>query len=605
MNGYRDKILKVDLSSGEISYDPIDPKIARNFVGGAGYACRTLYDMVDSKTDPLGPENPLMLMTGPFSGTWVPTGSKISFCAKSPQTNLWAHSTVGGHLGADLKFAGYDGVIISGQSEKPVYLLVKDSIVEVRDAEHLWGKDTAETWDILLKETKLKSPGVARIGVAGENLVKYAGIIVDSYRAAGRAGLGAVMGSKMLKAMVVKGTDRKVEVADFEGLQNYAKYLNEDKREDATVKMYTDLGSAGYVDMASGMYGSLPAGYYTVSDFDSYNISGTSMRETILVGKYACFRCPIGCGRKIRINEGKYATGDFAGAEYEVTGSMGSLLLNNDIRAVAYASCQLDLLGLDFISAGNMAAFAYYLFNEGKITAEDLDGIRPEWGEIDSAIELIRKIATRDGIGDLMAEGTAKFGEKYGVENLAAQVNGLELPMHDPRGFSGLAVGYATSPRGACHMTADMYNWQMGLTDEELDIESFDRFANEADIVAKIQNLRALTNSALICHYYPILAVELVKLFKLVVGWDYSVEEVAETGERIFTLMRLFNLKMGYDIRNEKLPDIVLQPLEGATEGHVPDVEDQLETWYKYRGWSRKTGRPPTKKLKALGLDGL
>jgi aldehyde:ferredoxin oxidoreductase len=605
VHGYRNKILKVDLSSGDISDAPLDPKVAREFIGGAGYACRTLYDMVDSETDPLGPENPLMLMTGPFSGTWVPTGSKMSFCAKSPQTNLWAHSTVGGHLGADLKFAGYDGVIITGQSDKPVYLLIHDSVIEIRDAEHLWGKDTAETWDMLIEETGLKSPGIARIGIAGENLVKYANIIVDSYRAAGRAGLGAVMGSKKLKGIVIKGTDRKVKVADQDNLQNYVKSLNEDKSEDTTFKMYSELGSAGYVDMASGMYGSMPAGYYTVSDFDSYDISGTTMRETILTGKYACFRCPIGCGRKIRITEGKYATGDFAGPEYEVTGSMGSLLLNNDIRAVAYASSQLDLMGLDFISAGTMAAFAYYLFNEGKIKAEDLDGIKPKWGEIDSALALLRKVATRDGVGDLMAEGTFKFGEMFGVENLAAQVNGLELPMHDPRGFSGLAVGYATSPRGACHMTADMYNWQMGLTDEKFGIESFDRFANEADVVAKVQNFRAVTNSALICHYYPILSEDLVELFKLVVGWDYPIEEIAETGERIFTMMRLFNLKMGYETKNEKLPDIVLQPLDGPTEGHVPDVNAQLDTWYKHRGWNRKTGKPPAKKLKALGLSDL
>ncbi|MFW9887557.1 MAG: aldehyde ferredoxin oxidoreductase family protein [Candidatus Thorarchaeota archaeon] len=605
MHGYRNKILKVDLSLGDITDTPIDQKIARKFIGGAGYACRILYDMVELKTDPLGPDNPLILMTGPFTGTWTPTSGKMSFCSKSPQTNLWAHSTVGGHLGADLKFAGYDGVIITGQSENPVYLLIHDSVVEIKDAQHLWGKDTAEVWDMLIEETGLKSPGVARIGIAGENLVKYANIIVDSYRAAGRAGLGAVMGSKKLKAIVAKGTDRKFSVADREGLENYAKYLNEDKSEDTTFKMYTSLGTTGYVDMASGMYGSMPSGYYTVSDFDTYDISGTTMRETILIGRYACFRCPIGCGRRIRITEGKYATGEFAGPEYEVTGSMGSLLLNNDIRAVAYASSQLDRMGLDFISAGTVAAFAYYLYIEGKITADDLDGIKPKWGEVDSALALLRKAANREGVGNLLAEGTLRFGEKFGVENLAAQVNGLELPMHDPRGFSGLAVGYATSPRGACHMAADMYTWQMGLTDENLEIESFDRFANEADVVAKVQNFRAITNSTLICNLYPILSDELVKLLNLVVGWDYTIEELADAGERIFTMMRLFNLKMGYDTNNEKLPDIVLQPLEGPTEGHVPDVEAQLNMWYEYRGWTRKTGKPSAKKLKALGLDGL
>ena len=260
---------------------------------------------------------------------------------------------------------------------------------------------------------------------------------------------------------------------------------------------------------------------------------------------------------------------------------------------------------MDFISAGNVVAFAYYLFIEGKISKEDLDGIAPQWGEVDSALALLEKISRREGVGELMAEGTLAFGKKFGFENLAAQVNGLELPMHDPRGFSGMAIAYATSPRGACHMTADMYNIQMGQTNELLEIESFDRFANEADIAARHQDFRSVTNSAGICNFYPFLAEEMVELFKMVTGWDYSVEELAKTGERIFTLMRLFNLRMGYDTANEKLPDIVLQPLEGATEGHVPNVEEQLETWYKLRGWSRKTGKPPTKKLKALGLSDL
>ncbi len=605
MLGYRGKILKVDLSSGEISEFPIDPKLAREYIGGAGYACRLLYDMIDSNTDPLGPENPLLLLTGPFTGTMVPTGSKMSFCSKSPQTGLWGYSTVGGHLGADIKFAGYDGILFTGKAEKHSYLFVNDSDTELRDAAHLWGKDTQVVWDDLKKESGFRNPGVARIGIAGENLVKYAGVIVDHYRAAGRTGMGAVMGSKNLKAIVVNGTDRKIPVADPEGLNVFAKTMNEDKKDDPTFKMYSDLGTAGYVDMASMMYGSLPAGYYTVSDFDSYDLSGTSVRETFLIGKSACFRCPIGCGRKVKIEEGKYTTEEFAGPELEVTGTLGTLILNNKLDSLVHCSKTLDLLGMDFISAGNVVAFAYYLFIEGKIDKKDLDGITPKWGEVDSALALLDKMARREGVGDLMAEGTLAFGKKFGVENLAAQVNGLELPMHDPRGFSGMAIAYATSPRGACHMTADMYNVQMGQTNETLEIESFDRFANEADVAARHQDFRCITNSAGICNFYPFLAEEMVELFKVVPGWDYSVEEVGRTGERIFTLMRLFNLKMGYDIKNEKLPDIVLRPLEGPTEGHVPDVEDQLKTWYKHRGWSRKTGKPSAKKLKELGLSGL
>ncbi|MHA2378419.1 MAG: aldehyde ferredoxin oxidoreductase family protein [Candidatus Thorarchaeota archaeon] len=603
--GHRGKIIRVDLSSEKISDMAIDPEMTRQFIGGVGLAARLLYDMIDSKTNPLGPDNPLLFMTGPFCGTMVPAGSRTSVCSKSPKTGLWAHSIFGGHFGADLKFAGYDGILIQGAMESPGYLLLEDSKAEIRDAKHLWGKDTQQTWEILKEEVGHRNPGVARIGIAGENLVKYANIIVDHHRAAGRTGMGAVMGSKKLKGIVVHGSERKVPVKDAEGLQEYAKELNEDMSGEPMFSMTTELGTAGFVDMASGMYGSIPAGYYTVSDFDTYDLSGTTVRERILVGKSACYRCPIGCGRVIEIKKGRYATGRFAGPEYETTGAMGSLLLNNDLEAVAFANKQLSLLGIDSITSGNVVAFAYYLFNEGKISKEDLDGIAPQWGETDSALALLEKIAEREGVGDLMAEGAYEFGAKFGYENLAAQVNGLEFPMHDPRGFSAMATVYATSPRGACHMTADMYTVQMGWTDEALGIESMDRFANEADIVARHQNLRCVTNSALICHFYMIQSKDLVELFKKVTGWDFSIESLAVTGERIFTLLRLLNLKLGYDVKNEKLPDIILQPLEGMTEGHVPDLDAQLDTWYKYRGWSRKTGKPSKMKIEELGLTGL
>lgn len=605
MKGYRGKVLKVDLSSGTTSVTLLDEGMARDFIGGAGLACRMLYDMVDAKTDPLGPSNPLLIMNGPFSGTMVPCGSKTSACSKSPLTGLWAHSTFGGHLGADIKFAGYDGILFTGQSKKPVYLLVNDSKVEIKDAKHLWGKDTEQVWETLKTETGFKNAGIARIGIAGESLVKFASIIVDHFRAAGRAGLGAVMGSKKLKAIVVNGTDRKVPVADEQKIADISMQLNEEKKDTATFRMYSSLGTAGYIDMAVDMYGSFTAGYYSVSDFSAYDISGPTVKEKILVGKSACLRCPIGCGRVIEIKEGKYATGRFAGPELEVTGTMGAQLLNNNLEALAYANKQLDLLGIDTISGGNTVAFAYYLYKQGKITAKDLDGIKPEWGEVDSALALLQKIAKREGVGNLMAEGSLAFGNKFGVGNLAPQVNGLELPQHDLRGFSGMAMTYATSPRGACHMTADMYNVQMGQGDEGFGIESQDRFANEADLVAKFQDFRCLTNSAVMCNFYPITSNELAELLTLVTGWTYSVDDLKRAGERIFTLMRLFNLKMGYNPKNEKLPEIVLQPLKGPSEGHVPDVEAHLNKWYQYRGWDRKTGKPPNSKIKELGLSSL
>ncbi|OLS31407.1 MAG: Tungsten-containing aldehyde ferredoxin oxidoreductase [Candidatus Thorarchaeota archaeon AB_25] len=605
MSGYRGKILRVDLSAGSTSVTSIDEKLLRGFIGGAGLGARLLYDMIDANTDPLSPENPLLYLTGPLCGTMAPTGSKSTFCSRSPKTGILGYSTVGGHIGADLKFAGYDGIIFTGASAEPSYLLVEDLDVEIRNAKHLWGKNTEQVWEKLKKETGHKNAGIARIGLAGENLVKYASIIVDHHRAAGRTGQGAVMGSKKLKAIVIHGTNRKVPVADEVGMREYASELNKDKEEDPTFRMYSDLGTAGFTDMASMMWGSLPAGYYTVPEFDTYNLSGTTVRETILTGKSACYRCPIACGRVIEIPKGKYKMEKYAGPELEVTGTMGSLILNNNVEAVAYANRILNQLGIDTISGGNTIAFAYYLFKEGKISADDLDGITPEWGEVESAIALAEKIANREGIGDLMAEGALEFGEKFGVPELAVQVNGLEFPQHDPRGFSGHAIGYATSPRGACHMSADMYNVQMGQPNEAFNIESDDRFANEAELVARLQDFRSLTNSSVNCNFYPIDGDQLLKLIQLATGWDIDIDELVQTGERIFTMMRLLNLKLGYDSKNEGLPELVLRPLEGATEGHVPDIEAQLKTWYEYRGWDRKSGKPPKKKLEKLGLGDL
>jgi len=595
----------VNLSTGQISDYHLDKELVGNFLGGTGLGSRLLYDYIDESTDPLGPTNPLLFITGPFCGTRVPTGSKATVCAKSPQTGLLGYSTFGGHLGADLRFAGYDGLLIEGASKSPVYLLIEDANAEVLDASHLWGMNTQEVWELLKDETDHARAGVARIGIAGENLVKFANIMIDHYRAAGRTGMGAVMGSKMLKAIVVHGTDRDIPIASPQELADYVTALNQESRNDATFNMYSELGTAGFVDMATMMYGSLPVKYYTESDFDAYGISGSTVKETILKRKTACYRCPIGCGRLIEIDEGEYATGEFVGPELEVTGTLGTLIMNDDIEALSFANKKLDLLGIDTISTGNIVAFAYYLYDEGIASHDDLDGIVPEWGNINAALAFIDKIALREGIGDVMAEGSIEFGRRFGAEHLAAQVNGLELPQHDPRAFSGMTLAYTTSPRGACHMTADMYNVQMGVSYPELGIESEDRFANEAKIAVRLQNLRSLTNSALICNFYPVKGTQLAKLLQFVTGWDFSLDEINLVGERIFTLQRMLNLKLGYDPSGEELPEIVMNPLDGPTEGYVPDVEEQLNLWYEIRDWNRNTGKPSNDKIRELDLTDL
>ncbi|MBS3794296.1 MAG: aldehyde ferredoxin oxidoreductase family protein [Candidatus Thorarchaeota archaeon] len=602
MDAYRGKLLRVDLSSEKISRYHLDKGLLRAFLGGSGLGSRILYEYIDESTNPLGPQNPLLFITGPFCGTRVPAASKATVCAKSPQTGMLGYSTFGGHLGADIRFAGYDGLLIEGIAKSPIYVLVEDSTVEIRDAAHLWEMDTQESWETLKEETGHRRAGMARIGIAGENLVKFATIMIDHYRAAGRTGMGAVMGSKKLKAIVVHGTQRDISVAKSDELSDFVAVLNQESRNDATFNMYSELGTAGFVDMATMMYGSLPVKYYTESDFDAYAISGSTVKETILTGKKACYRCPIGCGRVIEIDEGEYATGEFVGPELEITGTLGTLIMNNDLEALSYANKKLDLLGMDTISAGNIIAFAYYLFDQGIVSQDDLDGIMPKWGNVDAAITFMDKIASRDGIGDIMAEGSREFGRKFGAEHLAAQVNGLELPQHDPRAFSGMTLAYTTSPRGACHMTADMYNVQMGVSYPDFGIESEDRFANEAKIAARLQNLRSLTNSALICNFYPVKGKQLAKLLELVTGWVFSLEDMNRIGERIFTLQRMLNLKLGYEPTGEELPDIVMRPLDGPTEGYVPDVEEHLNLWYEIRDWDRNTGKPSNDKLRRLDL---
>ncbi len=605
MYGYWGRLLNIDLTIASTDIVTLDPDLLRDFLGGVGLGTRLLWDMIGATTDPLGAENPLLFITGPLTGTRVPTSSKAVVCARSPLTGLLGYSVFGGRLPTGIRRAGYDGILITGRAESPCYIVVRGAEVEIRDAGELWGTDTEECYRLIDRSMVSDKYAIARIGIAGENLVRYACIVVDNERTAGRTGMGAVMGSKRLKALVVRGTDQTVPVADPDGLLQAVRALKEELRDDATVRMYSDLGSAGFVDMANMLYGSMPAGYYTVSDFDATAISGVTVSETIRVGKTGCLGCPVGCRQLVEVTEGEFRVPRCGAPEYESTCALGSLLLNDNLEALVYLNRMHNLLGIDTISGGNVLSMVYYLFDKGHITADDLDGIEPRWGDVGAAVELTRKIAHCEGVGAELALGALEFARRHGVEHLAVQVHGLETPVHDPRGFSGMAVVYATSPRGACHMTGDMYAVQMGLSDPSMDIVSTDRFANEAEVAARLQDFRCVTNSALVCHFYPVHGDVLAHLLALVTGIPYSVKDVATTGERIFTLQRLLAMRLGYDPKGEQLPELLLRPLEGPTGGHVPDVGAQLEVWYAYRDWDRETGMPSDQRIDSLGLRDL
>ncbi|MFX1298925.1 MAG: aldehyde ferredoxin oxidoreductase family protein, partial [Promethearchaeota archaeon] len=458
MNGYLGKILRVDLSNEKMEDYPLDPKLLEQFIGGSGLACRMLYDLVDRDTDPLSPSNPLILMTGPLSGTTVPTAGRISICAKSPLTKIWGESSCGGTFAAELRFAGYDGILVEGQAANLVYLVIKNGSAELKDAAFLKGKETFETQALIRKELHDEDLKVMCIGPAGERLVKYASIHHPDVRSAvaGRTGMGAIMGSKRLKAIAVHGTKKDIPLAVVQNLKEQSTEISKATMENFGSQMFQVLGTAGYVDFANAT-GDLPTKYYRQPDFpDAYHISGSTMKEKILVKNSGCYRCPIRCGREIEIKEGKYKISVNPGPEYETIASLGSNLLIGNLEAIAYLGLLCDRLGMDTISTGVTIGFAIYLYDKGILTKEETGGIELSWGDPDLIEKLLKMIATRQGFGDILAEGTRRLAEKFEVsQEEVAAVNGLEIPFHDPRAYFGMTTCYATSPRGACHMQGD------------------------------------------------------------------------------------------------------------------------------------------------------
>jgi aldehyde:ferredoxin oxidoreductase len=433
MKGFRGKILVVDLSTSKISTEPLNEEIARSFLGGAGYAVRYLYDIIDKDTDPLGEKNPLFFMTGPLTGTPAPTAGRWVVCSKSPLTKIWGESNCGGFFGAELKFAGFDGILVVGASQTPVYLYVTDSVQELRPADDLWGLGVYKTTEIL-KERHDHSH-IACIGPGGENLVKYA-VIASEERIAGRTGMGAVMGSKKLKAVAVHGENKNIE------LESPAREAGEEVMEIFTTQMFQDLGTSGAVDMYN-YRGQLPIKYWTQGEFEgAYSISGASIKETILVKNYHCFACPIGCGRIVTIKEGEYKTPhDIKGPEYETIVGYGSQLLNDNLEAISKANYLCNDWGIDTISSSVTIALVYYLCDKGLLTAADLDGINPQWGDITAALNLIPLIARREGIGNTLADGADAVGRKFAVTpDEIATVDGMEVTYHDLRSTFGMAL---------------------------------------------------------------------------------------------------------------------------------------------------------------------
>jgi aldehyde:ferredoxin oxidoreductase len=605
VNGYAGRLLNVDLTTGHVDGETLKQDHAERFVGGSGLAARYLYDLTEKGTDPLSPDSALLFMTGPLVGTKAPSCSRYVICARSPQTGLWGESNIGGFVGAQLRFAGYDGLVIRGRAERPVYLLVGDGPADLRDASALWGLDTYGAQDAIKQELGDPSWRIACIGPAGENLVKYASVIADEGRAAGRSGMGAVMGSKGLKAVVCRGSG-PIPLAEPQAFERRAREAAVLLRNDVSTQVFHETGTAGSANVLS-MFGNMPNRYFTQGTFDEVDkISGSTIAETILVGTSGCHGCPVQCGRVVKISEGPYQLDETDGPEYETVAALGSLLLIDDLAAVCHMNHQCNSYGMDTISTGVTIGLAYHLYDRGLIGDRETGGLALRWGDPKPAIELIELTARREGLGELLAEGSLSLARHLGVEGLAAQVNGLEVAMQDPRSSTGVTLSYLTSPRGACHNKSDTYWLDVGRTMEDLGIGMTDRFEEEgkAELVVRHQNWRSVCDTLVSCILPNLPSDSLAELLSAATGWEVTKTELLRTGERILNLKRLLNLRWGLDVQNERLPGILMEPLsDGGAAGHVPDVERLLADYYRIRQWDASTGRPSLDKLRELGLQ--
>ena len=599
------KILVIDLTTKKHHDEDINQELARDYIGGSGLAARLLYDQINPDTDPLGPENPLLFLTGPVVGTSMPSAGRCSVSAKSPLTGLWGESNTGGFIGPELRFSGYDGILFKGAADSPCWVSIIEGEVKIHAAEELWGQDTYQTQESIRELVGDPKVRVACIGAAGENLVKMAGIINDHGRAAGRTGMGAVMGSKKLKAIALRGT-AKVPLVDPEGYKRAISEIQGEVKEDIAAQALRMAGTAGYVDMGS-MFGDMPAGYYQLGEWEeSSHLSGVLMAEEYLNRGVACYRCPIVCGRETRTV--KYKLDVVDGPEYETVAAFGSLALVDDLEGVIYAGHLCNLHGLDTISTGSTIALACDLYKKGVITAEDTGGLEIRFGDVELSHHLIGLIARREGFGELLAEGSAAFATHFGVPEMAATVRKLEIPMHDARSFSGMASVYALSPRGACHLQGDMYGVDTGQGPAtELGIHPGDRFENSEEkgrITARAQGWRSIYNALTVCHFMNPGATKMKEALSAATGWEYTLDELQIVGKRIFTIKRMLNLKLGSTAEDDRLPDFMLKSFKtGGTTGFVPDLKPLLKGAYLEHGWDPDNGMPTAETLVEYGLE--
>ncbi|MFW9892154.1 MAG: aldehyde ferredoxin oxidoreductase family protein [Candidatus Thorarchaeota archaeon] len=582
-------ILHVNLSDQSIRREEIPPDLFKQYLGGRGLGVKLLFDNLAPRTDALSPDNLLVFAVGPSTATRIPTGGRFVVVTKSPTTGTIFDSHAGGYFGAQLRRAGFAAVVFHGKSDSPVYLWINNDDVELRNASKIWGKDVYEATDALLEETDPKAQ-VACIGPAGENLGLMAAIMTDKHRAAGRGGVGAVMGSKNLKAIVAKGTG-DVGIHDSERLNAAVEWSRRlIKKNAVTDKSLPVYGTPVLVSVANEL-GMLPTNNFQEGTFnDAEGVSGEKLLERFSAGTYNCHGCPIGCGR-LSMVQGKKV----GGPEYESLWALGPQCGINDLEWIAIANDKCNHLGLDTISVGSTIGAAMELAEKGKLDAP------LRFGDTTGILDLIEDIAYMRGLGAEMSEGSKRLADRYGAPELAMQVKGLELPAYDPRGAQGHALGYATSNRGGCHLRSYLIGPEVLGSPVLVDR---DRPDGKADLVMLYQDLSAAMDCMVVCRFtnfaWPVDVY--AEMISAGTGIELTGKDLLRLGERIYNLERIFNIREGFTAKDDTLPPRFFKPLpEGNSRNRVVHLDEMLKEYYKLRGWD-KDGRPTKETLKKLDI---
>ncbi|HHX28298.1 MAG: aldehyde ferredoxin oxidoreductase family protein [Bacillota bacterium] len=609
MNGYAGKILRVDLTRRSISVEEPPETFYRKYFGGTGFIAHYLLKEVPKGADPLGPLNKVIFALGPMTGHPLPGSGRNSVGAKSPLTGGIGFSEAGGFWGAELKRAGFDAIIVEGKSETPCYIYIKDGTAEIRDGSAIWGKTTGEVEAIIKKEIGDDRLRVAQCGIAGENKVRYACVLNDVSHAYGRGGIGAVMGSKNLRAIAVRGT-KNISSSEPEKLRELARWFAEHKERWEGLK---DTGTAGGV-VSLNTQSALPTKNFQFGQFEGHGkISGQTLRDTILVDRDNCYACPIHCKRVVKTGPPYNVDPKYGGPEYETIGSLGSTCGVDDLEAICKGNELCNAYGLDTISAGVTIALAMECFEKGLLTLDQLDGIEARFGNAGAMLALLEKIARREGVGDLLAEGSLRAAKAIGkgAEELAIHVKGQEVPMHEPRLKMGLGVGYALSPTGAdhCHNIHDTGFAKgspaaraFGLLEP---IPANDLGPDKVRLLVYLLSQRHFGNCVGLCSFVGWSDDQVVEMVRAATGWNSNLWELLKTGERAMTLARLFNIREGFTDEDDVLPKRFYEPfLTGPLEGVAPtpdQVEKAKRDYYEMMGWDRETGIPG--RAKAVELD--